>query len=163
MPPTGFESTNSAGERPQTYALDRAATRTGNSSDTWPQFQTYMKTNKGLRYTDWKCFPRFKSGPKLRSLEGKQKKITWKSRQIVSSAYYTGLHEVGKRSAFLLCMRAVAAYNRDPKATNLINVLLWFFRYLHRYSVIALSNKSLAILCRLLCIIRYSISLYYAN
>ena len=30
-PPVGFEPTISAGERPQTYALDRAATETGNS------------------------------------------------------------------------------------------------------------------------------------
>ena len=29
MPPLGFEPTISAGERPQTYALDRAATGTG--------------------------------------------------------------------------------------------------------------------------------------
>jgi len=29
MPPVGFETTISAGERPQTYALDRAATGTG--------------------------------------------------------------------------------------------------------------------------------------
>ena len=29
MPPVGFEPTISAGERPQTYALDRAATETG--------------------------------------------------------------------------------------------------------------------------------------
>ena len=29
MPPVGFEPTTPAGERPQTYALDRAATRTG--------------------------------------------------------------------------------------------------------------------------------------
>ena len=29
MPPLGFEPTVSAGERPQTYALDRAATGTG--------------------------------------------------------------------------------------------------------------------------------------
>ena len=29
MPPVGFEPTFSAGERPQTYALDRAATGTG--------------------------------------------------------------------------------------------------------------------------------------
>ena len=32
MPPVGFEPTISAGERPQTYALDRAATGTGCSS-----------------------------------------------------------------------------------------------------------------------------------
>ena len=30
MPPGGFEPTISAGERPQTYAFDRAATETGN-------------------------------------------------------------------------------------------------------------------------------------
>ena len=30
MSPVGFEPTISAGERPQTYALDRAATGTGN-------------------------------------------------------------------------------------------------------------------------------------
>ena len=30
MPLVGFEPTISAGERPQTYALDRAATGTGN-------------------------------------------------------------------------------------------------------------------------------------
>ena len=29
MPPVGFEPTNSAGERPKTYALDRAVTGTG--------------------------------------------------------------------------------------------------------------------------------------
>ena len=29
MPPVGFEPAISAGERPQTYALDRAATGTG--------------------------------------------------------------------------------------------------------------------------------------
>ena len=29
MPPVGFEATISAGERPKTYALDRAATGTG--------------------------------------------------------------------------------------------------------------------------------------
>jgi hypothetical protein len=29
MPPVGFETTISAGERPKTYALDRAATETG--------------------------------------------------------------------------------------------------------------------------------------
>ena len=31
VPPVGFEPTISAGERPQTYALDRAATGTGKS------------------------------------------------------------------------------------------------------------------------------------
>ena len=29
MPPVGFEPTTSAGERPKTYTLDRAATGTG--------------------------------------------------------------------------------------------------------------------------------------
>ena len=34
MPPVGFEPTISAGERPQTYALDRAATGTGKENIT---------------------------------------------------------------------------------------------------------------------------------
>jgi len=32
MPPVGFEPTISAGERPQTYALDRAATGIGRNT-----------------------------------------------------------------------------------------------------------------------------------
>ena len=36
MPPVGFEPTISAGERPQTYAFDRAATGTG-------AYATYIK------------------------------------------------------------------------------------------------------------------------
>jgi len=32
MPPVGLEPTISAGERPQTYALDRAATGTGKTT-----------------------------------------------------------------------------------------------------------------------------------
>jgi len=35
MPPVGFELTSSAGERPQTYALDRAATGTGITPLLW--------------------------------------------------------------------------------------------------------------------------------
>jgi len=31
MPPVGFETTISAGERPKTYSVDRAATGTGSS------------------------------------------------------------------------------------------------------------------------------------
>jgi len=34
MPPVGFEPTISAGERPQTYALDRVATGTGITTTT---------------------------------------------------------------------------------------------------------------------------------
>ena len=42
MPPVGFEPTISAGERPKTYALDRAATGTGDLSSL-------------LRYIDIAC------------------------------------------------------------------------------------------------------------
>jgi len=35
MPPAGFKPTISAGDRPQMYALDRAATRSGVSLYTW--------------------------------------------------------------------------------------------------------------------------------
>ena len=38
MPPVGFEPTVSAGEQPQTYALDRAATGTGIQNTKSPDF-----------------------------------------------------------------------------------------------------------------------------
>jgi hypothetical protein len=41
MPPVGFEPIISAGERPQTYALDRAATGTG----------TIISTKGIIKYT----------------------------------------------------------------------------------------------------------------
>ena len=44
MPPVGFEPTISAGERPQTYAVDPAATATG--------FSTNTKQNLRLLYSE---------------------------------------------------------------------------------------------------------------
>ena len=38
MSPVGFEPTTSAGERPQTYAFDRAATGTGNERSSATQW-----------------------------------------------------------------------------------------------------------------------------
>jgi len=40
MPPVGFEPTISAGERPQTYVLDRAATGTGIKTSTTKEYKT---------------------------------------------------------------------------------------------------------------------------
>ena len=53
MPPVGFEPTISAGERPQTYALDRAATGTGKTGDV--QFQNITQHYVFLS----PCFPIF--------------------------------------------------------------------------------------------------------
>ena len=57
MPPEGFEPTISAGERPQTYALDRAATGTGiytvyirpyvNSIPLAPEERDYCASRRG--------------------------------------------------------------------------------------------------------------------
>ena len=50
MPPVGFEPTISAGERPQTYALDRAVTGTGNMTlftDLIIQYEGHASTSKG--------------------------------------------------------------------------------------------------------------------
>jgi len=45
MPPVGFEQTISASGRPQTYAIDRAATGTGNHVSTALKIvQIYIKT-----------------------------------------------------------------------------------------------------------------------
>ena len=43
MPPVGFEPTISAGERPKTYALDRAATVTGYSGKVVREFKRIWK------------------------------------------------------------------------------------------------------------------------
>ena len=45
MPPVGFEPTISAVERPQTYALDRAATGTKIPSTSYIYMLRYPKTN----------------------------------------------------------------------------------------------------------------------
>ena len=45
MPPVGFEPTISAGERPQTYALDRAATGTGHTKYNYRQLQKFLDYN----------------------------------------------------------------------------------------------------------------------
>jgi hypothetical protein len=47
MPPIGFEPTIEAGERPQTYDLDRAATGTGNTKSY--KFKTSPYNNLGAR------------------------------------------------------------------------------------------------------------------
>jgi hypothetical protein len=39
MPPAGFEITVSAGEQPQTYTLDRAATDTGRFVNSYQRFE----------------------------------------------------------------------------------------------------------------------------
>ena len=44
MPPVGFEPTISAGERPKTYALDRAATGIGICSLYFPKILEEYKT-----------------------------------------------------------------------------------------------------------------------
>ena len=49
MPPVGFEPTISAGERPQTYALDRPATGTGVSSVIIAHSQEFLICN----YSFW--------------------------------------------------------------------------------------------------------------
>ena len=50
MPPVGFESTISAGERPQTYALDRAATGIGFSVWLRGKFYLRLQTRKNREY-----------------------------------------------------------------------------------------------------------------
>ena len=52
MPPVGFEPTTSAGERPQTYALDRAATGT----DKGYKYQNKNIVDRGLILIAWHFF-----------------------------------------------------------------------------------------------------------
>ena len=55
MPPVGFEPTISAGERPQTYALDRAATGTGILYAIWLLnfIQNVLHDNFGTECVKW--------------------------------------------------------------------------------------------------------------
>ena len=50
MPPVGFEPTISAGERPQTYALDHAATGTGTRIINYVKYDSGMK-EKSYQFT----------------------------------------------------------------------------------------------------------------
>ena len=64
MPPVGFEPTISASERPQTYALDRAASGTGASrctqrnSSWYPLSRRLVRPRTGLDDSDTKIIPR---------------------------------------------------------------------------------------------------------
>ena len=48
MPPVGFEPTISAGERPKTYALDRAATGAGNYENYNRHFRILIYGTPGI-------------------------------------------------------------------------------------------------------------------
>ena len=52
-PPVGFEPTVSAGERPQTYALDRAATGTGSTAARIKRFLTKWLLGISKGGTGW--------------------------------------------------------------------------------------------------------------
>ena len=54
MPPVGFEPTISAGERPQTYALDRVDTGTGKGKEILVQAWTDPAGSRRLRLPDFK-------------------------------------------------------------------------------------------------------------
>jgi len=55
MPPVGFEPTISAGERPQTYALDCAATGTGFSISNFIKYISVLTIKKAYESTVMKC------------------------------------------------------------------------------------------------------------
>ena len=60
VPPVGFEPTISAGERPQTYSLDRAATGTGRILARTPNILTFTIFISHVRQTSWLwCFASF--------------------------------------------------------------------------------------------------------
>ena len=59
MPPTGFETTISASERPQNRALDRAANGTGNDQDSSVGNYVYvfvMFNTRDLNFRKWPSF-----------------------------------------------------------------------------------------------------------
>ena len=70
MPPVGFEPTTSAGERPQTYALDRAATGTGFMAELitviyWASFYRYQSLYVFIEMAELLDFPVIKKATPL--------------------------------------------------------------------------------------------------
>ena len=65
MPPVGFEPTISAGERPKTYALDRAATGTGIEELYWILFELKLEIWLLLLYQNRFCVGNFGRFPSL--------------------------------------------------------------------------------------------------
>jgi len=69
MPPVGFEPTISAGERPQTYALDRAATGTGRIkrqqvlNQRWLKISALQMTAFWWHPAGWYYVPTFRRNP----------------------------------------------------------------------------------------------------
>ena len=61
MPPVGFEQPVSTGERPQTYAVDRAATGTGLKRITWAKFE-WKRTKVVHAYEYWSLAVRLLCG-----------------------------------------------------------------------------------------------------
>ena len=53
MPPVGFEPTISAGERPQSYALDRAATGTGGSIGIGNEIKRRIRSSSHKTYLNF--------------------------------------------------------------------------------------------------------------
>ena len=57
MPPVGFEPTVSSGERPKTYALDRAATGTGTTTTTTTTTNNNNNNNNtNNAYVQYVCY-----------------------------------------------------------------------------------------------------------
>jgi hypothetical protein len=61
MPPVGFEPSVSAGERPQTYALERAVKGTDAKEITWAKFE-WKRTKVAHAYEYWSVAGRLLCG-----------------------------------------------------------------------------------------------------
>jgi len=77
MPPMGFEPTISTGERPQTYALDRAATGTGDSALWWFNIAGNNNAYFGLHVKYQVFLPQFGFSRQI-FIKSPQYQISWK-------------------------------------------------------------------------------------
>ena len=80
MPPVGFEPKISAGERPKTYALDRAVTVTGNKGISHLKIIIHKVASTGMSYED------------SQSVEGESISLR-RADNIISMKVRTGLHD----------------------------------------------------------------------
>ena len=89
MPPVGFEPTISAGERPQTYALDRAATGTGAS---W--FVLFVFVATAPQWARVSSFTRFLDQTQRRTTFGRASLDEWSARR---TDFYLTTHNTHNR------------------------------------------------------------------
>ena len=139
MPPVGFEPTISAGERPQTYALDRAASGTG------------ILTNTCLFFL-WRCDPtRVMASSFLGFLDHTQRRTTV-GRTLPDNTQHSqqtdfhapcGIrtHDLSRRAAANLCLRPLGHWDRHTHEYLAVLTLRRLMSYIYGAPILDVSRS----------------------